>query len=222
MDISGIMGAQQQTAQNNTKPNGELGKDEFLQLLVAQLRHQDPLNPMDGTEFATQLAQFNSVEQLINLNEGIEGLAYAQEMMGMGLNNSLAATLTGKTVTVMSDQVGFDGSDASDIHFRLQNVADNVEVEIRDSSGNVVRTESLGSLGDGDHNWEWDGKTTGGQTVAEGTYSFKVSALNDEESVQVLSFVEGVVDKVRFTGNGVKLLVNGVLLPLEDVEQIGV
>ncbi|MEX0773120.1 MAG: flagellar hook capping FlgD N-terminal domain-containing protein, partial [Balneolales bacterium] len=67
MDINGIMGAQSSSPLGSADNSKEMGKEEFLQLLIAQMRHQDPLNPMEGTEFASQLAQFNSVEQLINV-----------------------------------------------------------------------------------------------------------------------------------------------------------
>ncbi|MEX1137483.1 MAG: flagellar hook capping FlgD N-terminal domain-containing protein [Balneolales bacterium] len=222
MDINGIMGAQSSSPLGSADNSKEMGKEEFLQLLIAQMRHQDPLNPMEGTEFASQLAQFNSVEQLINVNGGIANLAAAQDMMSTGLNNSLAATLTGKSVTVMSNQIGFDGSDASEMKFRLNNLASEINIEVRDASGSVVRTETLENYGAGDHSWSWDGKTSAGQTVPEGTYSFEIAAKNEDDEVSVLSFIEGTAERVRFTGEGVKLLVNGVLLPLEDVEQIGI
>ncbi|MEX0779600.1 MAG: flagellar hook capping FlgD N-terminal domain-containing protein [Balneolales bacterium] len=221
MDINGIMGAQSTSQPGQTNASGEMGKDEFLQLLIAQMRHQDPLNPMEGTEFASQLAQFNSVEQLINVNDGIANLAAAQDLMSTGLNNSLAATLTGKNVTVLSNQIGFNGSDDSEMQFRLNNLASEINIEVRNASGSVVRTETLENYGAGDHSWTWDGKTSAGQSVPEGTYSFEIAAKNEDDEVPVLSFIEGTAEKIRFTGDGVKLLVNGVLLPLEDVEQIG-
>src|SRR6056297_2956203 len=93
MEINGISQALAGNAQSAAGANGELGKNEFLQLLVAQLQNQDPINPMEGTEFATQLAQFNSVEQLINMNSGIQNLTQMQEVMSNGLNNSLASSL---------------------------------------------------------------------------------------------------------------------------------
>ena len=78
MDIANIAASLQQSASNSESSklgNKSLGKEGFLKLLVTQMQNQDPINPMDGTKFASQLAQFNSVEQLINVNDGIESLA---------------------------------------------------------------------------------------------------------------------------------------------------
>lgn len=222
MDVNGI----NTTQAGNTAPvpqagsNAELGKDEFLKLLITQLRHQDPLNPMEGTEFASQLAEFNSVEQLINLNEQVTGLTEAQDQMSNGLHNSLAATLTGKQVKAMSEEIGVS-SEPAVVQYRLQQLASEVNIEVRDVNGNLVRSDVLENIGQGDHQWAWDGKSNAGQQVPEGSYSISLSASNGDQQVGSLTFTEGIVDRVRFTGEGVKLLVNGMLLPLSDVEEIG-
>ena len=81
-----------------------LGKEDFLALLVTQLRYQDPLNPMDGTEFASQLAEFSGLEQLISLNEGIESLSGNNALAQLTLNTDLSASLIGKTILGFGDQ----------------------------------------------------------------------------------------------------------------------
>lgn len=223
MELSGIQGAASSLKSGITgKGNAALGKDEFLKLLITQLQYQDPLNPMEGTEFATQLAQFNSVEQLINLNDGVNGLANAQNIMSSGLNNSLASSLTGKTARVLSNTVHSDGSSEQVIHLRLQDLAAETEITIRDANGKTIRTETLSNLGRGDHSWTWDGKSDSGVRAPEGDYTIEVAASNGDDTVNTLTFIEGLVEKVRFTSQGVELLVNGVRLPLGDVEEIGV
>ncbi|MEX0648317.1 MAG: flagellar hook capping FlgD N-terminal domain-containing protein [Balneolaceae bacterium] len=221
MNVNGITGTE--VASQPVLPNksGELGKNEFLQLLITQMRHQDPLNPMEGTEFASQLAQFNSVEQLINLNDGVENLAIAQDLMSSGLNNSLAASLAGKKVRVMSSEIAFNGSDDSGVHFRLQNPASSVEINIMDQNGTIIRSEKMENLGAGDHTWAWDGKTGNGLTAPQGTYSIDIKSMNGDDEINTLTFMEGEVEKVRFSDRGVELLVDGILLPLGDVEEIG-
>lgn len=220
MNVNGINTTQQGNPVKPDITNADLGKDEFLKLLITQLRHQDPLNPMEGTEFASQLAEFNSVEQLINLNDQVTGLTEAQDQMSSGLHNSLAATLTGKQVKAMSEEIGVS-SEPAEIQYRLQQLASEVEIEIRDVTGTVIRTETLENIGQGDHQWSWDGKTDAGQPVPEGSYSMSLSARNGDQKVNSLTFTEGIVERVRFTGEGVKLLVNGMLVPLSDVEEIG-
>lgn len=95
MSVTGVNGTGTSASTTSTTSTSSLGKEAFLQMLVAQLKYQDPLNPADGTEFASQLAQFSSLEQLTNLNKGIESLA-------MDTNSLQAVNLIGKTVVTDS------------------------------------------------------------------------------------------------------------------------
>ena len=141
MNIQGINPAlTQQTSQAQGKSS--LGQQEFLQLLVAQMRNQDPVNPMDGAEFASQLAQFNSVEQLISVNDGLDQLAMSQDLMGSSLTNSMAASLTGKDIRALSDQVFLSSEGEAEINFKLNDSASDVEIIVRTASGAEVRRES--------------------------------------------------------------------------------
>jgi len=221
MEINGIGQTLAGANQEAGRANGDLGKNEFLQLLVAQLQNQDPINPMEGTEFAAQLAQFNSVEQLINVNTGIAELSQAQQVMSNGLNNSLASSLAGKTVKVFGNQVSGGDNGSTGISIKLNQLASDVEILVRDANGTVVSTDNLQNLGEGEHQWSWNGKTDDGRRVPEGTYTIEVNARNGDENVSALTFTEGVVERVKFTGEGIKLLVNGVLMSLGDVEEIG-
>ncbi|HMK49488.1 MAG TPA: flagellar hook capping FlgD N-terminal domain-containing protein [Thermodesulfovibrionales bacterium] len=81
---------------------GSMGKDQFMQLLVTQLKYQDPLNPMDNTQFATQLAQFSSLEQLTNISTQMDNLLTVQNSLG----NTLTASFIGKNVAYGGDQEG--------------------------------------------------------------------------------------------------------------------
>ena len=222
MEINGIGQSIAGANQNAGRANGDLGKNEFLQLLVAQLQNQDPINPMEGTEFAAQLAQFNSVEQLINVNTGIAELSQAQQVMSNGLNNSLASSLAGKTVKVFGNQVSAGDNGTTDISIKLNQLASDVEILVRDANGTVVSTDNLQNLGEGEHEWSWNGKTDDGRRVPEGIYTVEVNARNGDKNVSALTFTEGIVDRVKFTGDGIKLLVNGMLMSLGDVEEIGI
>ncbi len=213
--------SQQQQNQAQSLGNSNLGKEDFLQLLVAQMKNQDPINPMDGTQFASQLAEFNSVEQLINLNDGMNLLAESQQMMNTGLNNTMAASLAGKSVRALSDKVALEAGGNADLQFKLNNTATTAEIAIRDSGGNVVRTQELSNLGSGEHTWTWDGLSDAGNQAAEGTYSVEISASNGDSEVDALTYIEGQADRVSYSGNGVQLLVDGIFVPLGDVEQIG-
>jgi flagellar basal-body rod modification protein FlgD len=199
-----------------------MGQQEFLQLLIAQMRNQDPVNPMDGSQFASQLAQFNSVEQLIGVNDGLKNLQGTQNMMSASLTNSMAASLTGKQVRALSSQVHLNASEATAVQFKLNNTADEVDVIIRNASGAEVRRETMKGVASGDNSWEWDGLNNSGDRMGEGDYYVEIQAKNGDQPVGSLTFIEGVANKVRYSGEGVLLTVNGVEVPIGDVEEVGI
>jgi len=226
MNISNIAAAASKQAQNQNKTgqaaNSTLGKNGFLKLLVAQMRNQNPTNPMSGTKFATQLAQFNSVEQLINLNNGMSKLTNSQQSMSRSLSNTMAASLAGKNIKAISDKIHLQHGKDCKIPFELNHVASQATIMIKDSSGNTVRKVQLKNLSSGDHTWTWNGKSNDGSSVPAGNYSVKVNAKNGSSKVSALTYQQGKAEKVRYTQNGVELMVNGVAIPLGKVKEIGI
>lgn len=208
-------------AEKGGETNSALGQQEFLHLLVAQMQNQDPLNPMDGTEFASQLAQFNSVEQLINLNQGLGMLQASQDAMSSSLSNSMAASLVGKQVKALSSQIWLGSGEEAAVNYRLNNSASSVEIVVRNSSGGEVRRETIEGVAAGDNLWRWDGRNGIGERMADGTYHIEVRAVNESGPVESLTFLEGVAQRVRYTGQGVFLNVNQVDVPIGDVEEVG-
>ncbi len=103
MSVSALSGASGASSASQTATANSVGKDEFLLLFVTQLQYQDPMNPMDSTEFTSQLAQFSSLEQLTSINEGITTLAASQN----SLQNAYLTSIIGK-------QVGYEGKAAED------------------------------------------------------------------------------------------------------------
>jgi len=222
MDI-GQIGAQAQASLNQGQgaaDSNKMGQDQFLQLLVAQMQNQDPINPMDGKEFASQLAQFNSVEQLVGVNQGLSSLQNSQEMMRVEMTNSMAASLTGKKVRALSNQVNLEAGGNADINYELSNSADEVEIIIKDSSGSEVRRETLKSGAKGANSWTWDGKSNDGQSVAEGQYSVEINASSGDDSIKSRMFTEGIANRVRFTGNGVLIGIDGIEVPIGNIETV--
>ncbi len=218
-----VQGINPGLTQYNSAPQGksELGQQEFMQLLVAQLQNQDPINPMDGAEFAAQLADFNSVEQLISVNNRLENLAISQDLMGASLTNSMAASLTGKQVRALSNELALSNTGGTDIKYKLNDSATEVEIIIRTKSGAEIRKETFTGIPSGDNSWNWDGLDSNGQRMGEGEYTVEVIAKNGENSVASLTFTEGYATKVRYTSQGVYLTVNGIDIPIGDVEEVG-
>lgn len=221
MDISGIGSQAGVFGQQSATKESQLGQQEFLQLLVAQMTNQDPINPMDGAEFASQLAQFNSVEQLINVNSGLQTLQNSQDMMSASITNSMAASLTGKQVRALSDTISLQAGQETGVNFKLQSSADTVEVVIKSESGAVVRRETLSGMSSGDNQWAWDGKNDSGDRMGDGNYTVEVNASSGGKDVKSLVFTQGIASKVRYTGDGVFISVNNVEIPIGDVEEVG-
>lgn len=181
----------------------DLGFDTFLKLLVTQIANQDPLNPMDGTQFTEQLATFSSLEQQMASNAHLEKLTEAEDY---GAQN-LAVSYIGKDVLVPAGQDNSPGQvtltesgTASFAYHMKENVISN-QVEIRDASGTLVRTLD-GETGKGVHNVEWDGKDDFGNTVPPGEYTVAVKPKREDGSKGIAQlYTFGAVDSVTSQGD---------------------
>ncbi|MEM1094298.1 MAG: flagellar hook capping FlgD N-terminal domain-containing protein [Bacteroidota bacterium] len=221
MEVSGFGAASAAQQSTGSLTGGSaLGRDEFLTLLVAQLRNQDPMNPLEGHEFAAQLAQFSSVEQLMNLNEGIEGMQEMQGLLASSTNSGVAAGLMGQGVEVTTNRIEWSG-EAVETGYELAADAQSVTIEVKDSRGRVVRTEAFGAQEAGTETWTWDGNNDNGDRVAEGTYTFEVKATDGQENdVSASPFRRGVVDRVTFGQNGISLWVDGTPVAMALVRSV--
>ncbi|MDJ0761970.1 MAG: flagellar hook capping FlgD N-terminal domain-containing protein [Myxococcota bacterium] len=193
----------------------EMDKTAFLSLLVAQLEHQDPLEPMSNTEFVAQLAQFSSVEQLVAVNEGLNLLGVQQ----MGMANAQAASLIGNEVEIRSDKMTVYGDDSTaQAAFTLEGNASSVEVNFRDATGAVVRTMQLGPQDQGEVNVEWDLMNDNGQMVPPGTYRIDVVAEDaDGVSIGWEARVRGTVDGVNYDAGYPELIIDSLRVALSDI-----
>lgn len=199
----------------------QLGRDEFLQLLMTQLQNQDPLNPMESYEFAAQLAQFSSVEQLINIGDAIEAGDEASGLMAQSINSSVATGLIGREVEAESNALSLNGEGGVPFGFDLPADAQNVKVTIQSAeSGVTLRTLDLGGFSAGEHQVTWDGKDGDGNLL-EGTYTFTVEALNkDGDAVPAQPVVKGVVDRVTFGPEGIQAWIGGAGIPMALIRSI--
>lgn len=200
-----------------TAPAKELGQDAFLQLLVTQLRHQDPLNPMDSTQFTAQLAQFASLEQLTQANKSLENVLIAQVA-----NTNLAATsLVGKTIKAAGDTVNVQGGQASPITYTLPQDASSVVLQVYDANGALVKTINNGAQKAGDQQTVWDGTDDQGRTVSDGTYTVKAVATGSQgEVIGVTHYQTGTVTGVRYEGGVAYLLLGEQKVQMGQVLQV--
>ncbi len=194
-----------------------IGRKEFLKLFTTQLRFQDPLNPLKSTEFTAQLAQFSSLEQLLNINKNLSGILTYQN----SLNNALATNLIGRTVVVDGTGIDYNGSDVT-ISYSLPESAAELKLNIYDQSGTLVRSVDLGSSESGDGSCTWDGRDNNGNTVPEGTYTYEFQAKDgDGNTVEVSTNTESRVTGITFD-NGITYLEleNGERVSLGEIKEI--
>jgi len=215
MPVSSVGGAPTTNEAAEAPQQGTMDREAFLKLLVAQLSHQDPLKPMEGTEFVTQLAQFTSVEQQIIQSGKLDLISLQMK----GLSNNEAASLVGKQVTVRGKGVAYDGLTPATASVTLGGAAESVKVEIKGPDGKVVRTIDMPAHAAGPLPITWDGKTDEGATAPAGTYTFDVQAENaDGETVNVTQDVTGTVVSVNFDKGYPELVLDsGVRAPISDL-----
>jgi len=191
-------------------------KDQFLQLLVTQIKNQNPLDPMSNEEFTAQLTQFSMLEQLEELNQNmVQDMSYSQS-----LNNTMMLSVVGKTASVISD--GVEVSDGSAARSRLQvGAGGTATVEVKNSAGEVVAsyTESV------DAGWNditWDGQMNNGDQAEDGNYTLSVTTedgAGNEMPSQL--YATGVVQSIRFENNLAVLSVNGRDYYASEIAEVG-
>jgi flagellar basal-body rod modification protein FlgD len=214
-----IDATQATSSQTTTTPlsskNREVTKEDFLKLLISQMQNQDPLKPLDNQEFAQQLATFNSLEQLIGVNEKLGSLSDKL----LQANQFNATSLLGKQVVADGNQISLtEAGQKTKIHYQLSSSAAQVFVEISNSQGQLVRRIPILDKGAGSQSEEWNGKNSAGQAAPAGLYTFQVTALDRQgKNVDVTPQVQGAVTGVSLDGTEPILDVGGRRVPLSGV-----
>lgn len=198
-----------------------LGKDDFLKLLLAEMKNQDPLNPANNTEFVAQLAQFSSLEQMTKMNGNLETSIMNNSTMIDSITNAMMISYLGKTVEAESSDFMFDGQNPVQLRFTLDQPTAPGELDITDAAGDVVRTIKLGAGNQGDNTIEWDGMTSGGLYADPGGYSFKITAEDVlGGDVTWTPWYTGVVEGITHKDGKSYLYVGGVLVPFDKIQSI--
>ncbi|MDP1645170.1 MAG: flagellar hook assembly protein FlgD [Thiobacillus sp.] len=212
-NVSSLFGA---GATKAAKNGAEETQDRFLSLLVAQMKNQDPLNPLDNAQVTSQLAQLSTVQGIENMNSSLQALAAS-----MGANQmAQAANLIGRGVLVPGDSIS--PAQLEDvIGFELSRPADQVTVDIFDAGGGVVRSLELGPREDGINVLAWDGLTSSGAAAPEGAYHFKINAVQGGQQVSSTALHLGLVNSVSQGSQGVQLnLAGNESVSYSDIRQI--
>lgn len=200
-NVSSLFGA---GAASASKSSAEETTDRFLTLLVAQMKNQDPLNPLDNAEVTSQMAQLSTVEGIENMNSTLEALAAS-----MGSNQmAQAASLIGHGVLVPGDSIG-PAQENAVVGFDLESAADIVKLTIENEAGATVRSVDLGERAAGVNLIAWDGLADDGSAAPAGNYSFKISASRAGEAVTSESLYLDLVSSVTQDSKGVQLNLAG-------------
>ncbi len=199
------------------KKKNEMGKDDFVKLMSAQLKHQDPTSPLKNEEMAAQLAQFSALEQMVNVNSNLEKMAAAQKPQ----DNVLAASLIGKRIKTDSSQFSLQKGTQPEIKFNLPTAASTLSVALLDSKGETVREYELGSMAQGAQAIRWDGKNGKGLDAVPGEYSYRVSGTDDQGApMRIETATGGLVNGVVFENGQPMLLVDEKRIALAAVQRI--
>ncbi len=189
--------------------------DTFLTLLTTQLKNQDPLSPMDSTQFTQQLVQMTGVEQQLLTNDLLEKL-----VTNTGSGVSTAVSLIGKEVRAEADVAALKNKKA-EWTYALDRDATDVKLEILDEKGRVVKSVAPTDNKAGDHTFTWNGKNAAGSDMADGTYTLRVTAKDSQGStVTSKIFADGLVTGVEQSDGSTLITIKGAQVPWDKIVRI--
>ncbi len=196
----------------------QLGQEQFLELMIAQLKNQDPLKPMQNGEFLGQMAQFGTVSGIQDLQKSFDSFSSSLQS-----NQALmASSLVGRAVLVPGNSLPYTGAPVT-AAAELSQSAGDVRVSVLDGSGQVVRQFALGPQSAGTVKFSWDGLSNAGAAVPAGNYQIKVDAVSGGRNTALQTYVVARVDSVSLGGQqGIILnLWDGTTTTLANVKEIG-
>ncbi len=215
-DLSSIISSINTGANKGAVANQTLSADmdTFLTLLTTQLQYQDPLEPMDASEYTNQLVQYSSVEQAIQTNSKLDNLLNLS-IYNLGVQ---ASAYVGKTVQVLGDMMPLDNGVAKATYTLSKNVQE-CTILVKDTDGKVVYS-AQGDKTAGAHDFVWDGKNSAGEQLPDGAYQISINTdvPSGEAAASVTTTVFGRVTGVASDENGIYLgLANSITATLDYV-----
>lgn len=189
--------------------------DTFLQMLITQLKNQNPLEPMDTSQFTQQLVQFTSVEQQLKTNEFLEAMMQTSQNTA----NLQAVNYVGKTITASGASTDLLDGQAMWV-YNVADAAPNSTVTIRDAAGKIVYQDQL-SLKKGTDQMVWDGTTNDGNKLNSGRFTITIEARDSNGTfVPVTTEMRGVVEGVDVTGTEPVILIGDLRIPLSAITAV--
>ncbi len=194
--------------------NAELGKDDFLRLLITQLRYQDPTNPSKPEEFAAQLAQFTSLERMQNIERLLEDTGAASALATLALKADLGASFIGRNVLAAGNSFEVGPEGGGRVHADIGPGGGKATLTIYDETGREVASREVGFRGAGR-------QVIDAPDLPAGTYTYRleVQALSGAD-VPVQTYSSGIIDGVSFQGGQVLLRSGNITFPLDNVVEV--
>ncbi len=199
------------------KSSDKLEKQDFMNLFLTQMSHQDPVDPMDSGAMMSQLAQLGTMEQLEKLNSQVKDLNLTQK----DISRFQSLQFLEKDVLMESDGVELGKGSSKPIYYSLNKEADNIRVSIEDSDGSPVFSQTIGLTAAGKHQFRWDGKNNEGVMMPDGNYQIRLLAFDTEgNSSKLPIFNSGRVDQIEYRDGEPWVKTKHETLPLSKVRNI--
>jgi flagellar basal-body rod modification protein FlgD len=216
LDPANPIGSLLAEGSSSVKKKVAVGKDDFLKLLMAQLKYQDPLSPVESTEFTSQLAQFNSLEQLMQANEALTEIKSSLSLQGK--DNPL--DYVGRKVKAAGNAITLKDHAAEAGAYLLDEDAQ-VSISVFNDQGREVRRIDAGWQSKGEYGISWDGKDSAGKDLADGAYTFEVRAKNARgASVFPKGYISGEVTGVKYQNGEPVLMVGNRSVKQEGIIEV--
>jgi flagellar basal-body rod modification protein FlgD len=204
----------------------QLGKQDFLNLLVTQLRYQDPLSPSENTEFVAQLAQFSSLEGTQNISESVEklngnmeGMIDHQKLSADTMAQASAVSLIGKRARIDLNEVQWDPANKKPLKFNVHAQSNkNVLVAITNAKGEAINVVDM--KGGGDKELLWSGNKMDGSSAGKGTYGIRVVTKEDLETQVGYAYIENRITGLDYSSGNMLLKVGDQEVPLSKIASV--
>ena len=204
---------------SNTKdgnPNGILGKDDFLKLLLVELQYQDPTAPTDTEKILSQTSQLATLESSDNTNKALKELAAS--LSNAQQFGTIAAI--GKTADLGSDAIAHEKNDSSTFEVYFPKDVEQGSIIVTDGNGNEVSTIDVGTNPSGVYQFTWDGLNSSGQEAEGGIYHINANYTDGDGNAQKTRLGAYPIESVRFDNGNTLVKVGSNYVPLESIREV--
>lgn len=200
----------------HVNPNGILGKDDFMKLLLVELQYQDPTEPMDTEKILTQTSELASLEASDNTRKSLEELS---KTLALSQQFSILSAI-GKTASLGNDTIHHTQGESSSFDLYFPYDAKGGSITIKDNDGNVVKTIDFADKEKGVYSFEWNGVDNNGNVVDDGIYHVESSYYDNDGNSRYTAVGTYPIDSVRFEGGKALVKLGSNYIPLESIKEV--